>query len=100
MIRRQTVAVWAMAAFNLLASGCGDRVGSAGEAAQVCSPQWFAFVESAVPTGDGQGHGPDPGSEEWRSTVEFRLGIRGLPEVPARMTRAWCRYIDARLPGK
>jgi hypothetical protein len=77
--------------------GCGDQTRNAEDSAAVCGPDWYAFVESSVSTGDGRGHGPDPGSEEWRSTVEFRLGVRGLPEVPERMTEAWCRYVDAQL---
>ncbi|WMC11684.1 MliC family protein [Oceanimonas pelagia] len=47
-----------------------------------------------MPTGDGLGHGPDAGSGEWKSVVEFRLGIRGATGVPERETQAWCEYID------
>lgn len=47
-----------------------------------------------MPTGDGQGHGPDLGSDEWKSVVEFKLGIRGDPQVPGRDSQAWCTYID------
>lgn len=66
-------------------------------ATTVCSDAWYRSVEERVPTGDGQGHGPDVGSEEWKSTVEFRLGVRGRPEVPAQASEDWCRYIDARV---
>lgn len=62
-----------------------------------CSDPWFRLVEERVGTGDGRGHGPDLGTEEWRGTVEFRLGIRGDPGIPAPMTPEWCRYIDALL---
>jgi len=82
---------------TLILSACGNDAGNAEDSAAVCGPDWYAFIESSVSTGDGQGHGPDPGSEEWRSTVEFRLGIRDLPEVPKRMTDEWCRFIDAQL---
>ena len=44
---------------------------------QNCSDGWFSLVETKVMTGDGQGHGPDLGSLEWRSVIEFRLGILG-----------------------
>ena len=44
-------------------------------------------------TGDGQGHGPDLGSSEWRSVIEFKLGIRGDPSVPPRNSELWCAYI-------
>ncbi|BBB26165.1 hypothetical protein [Amphritea japonica] len=59
-----------------------------------CSHEWFTLVEKKVPTGDGQGHGPDSGSLEWRSVVEFKLGIRGNAEVPVRDSEAWCNYIN------
>jgi hypothetical protein len=52
-----------------------------------------------VTTGDGQGHGPDIGSDEWRSVVEFKLGIRGNPAVPSRASREWCHYIDEQVRG-
>ena len=54
-------------------------------------------VELLLPTGDGAGHGPDRGSLEWRSVVEFKLGIRGDPAIPARDTDEWCTYIDERI---
>ncbi|MDX2320524.1 MAG: hypothetical protein QNK26_07985 [Moritella sp.] len=64
---------------------------------QSCSSEWFAKVESQVVTGDGQGHGPDLGSSEWRSVVEFKLGIRGDSSVPARDSDQWCDYINTHL---
>lgn len=65
-----------------------------GGSTTLCTPQWYSAVEANVGTGDGAGHGPDPGSEEWRSTVEFRLGVRGSSEVPGRKSVEWCEYID------
>lgn len=62
-----------------------------------CSDAWYRALERKVMTGDGQGHGPDVGSEEWKSAVEFRLGLRGRAEVPARDGGDWCRYIEARV---
>ena len=59
-----------------------------------CSEQWVEFVGSRLATGDGQEHGPDPGSVEWRSVVEFRLGARDDPGVPDRTSDEWCDYID------
>lgn len=63
----------------------------------LCSAGWLAWVERQLVSGDGQGHGPDVGSDEWRSVIEFRLGIRGNAQVPARSSEAWCRYIDQQL---
>jgi hypothetical protein len=60
----------------------------------LCSDAWAKYVESKIPTGDGMGHGPDIGSDEWRSVVEFKLGIRGNPQVPDRNSQKWCQYID------
>lgn len=62
--------------------------------AALCTEAWYRSIEAKVPTGDGQGHGPDVGSDEWKSVVEFKLGIRGDPKVPGRDSEAWCRYID------
>jgi uncharacterized protein len=59
-----------------------------------CSETWYGTVEAKVSTGDGRGHGPDVGSDEWKSVVEFKLGIRGKPDIPSRGSDAWCRHID------
>ena len=59
-----------------------------------CSDAWNRYVDGKITSGDGQGHGPDLGSDEWKGVVEFRLGVRGLPEVPARDSDGWCHYID------
>jgi len=60
-----------------------------------CSSEWFTKVENEIMTGDGQGHGPDLGSFEWRNVIEFRLGIRGDSNLPARNSEQWCEYIDS-----
>jgi uncharacterized protein len=74
---------------------------SAGAAyAQPCSDAWFQEVEAVLQSGDGHGHGPDIGSEEWMSVVEFRLGIRGDPGVPPRGSERWCAYIDELVSGR
>ena len=43
---------------------------------------------------DSAGHGPDIGSAEWMSAVEFKLGLRGGADVPELGTPAWCERID------
>ena len=60
---------------------------------QPCTPAWYENVERKVGITDAQGHGPDIGSSEWRSAVEFKLGIRGDSAVPDRDTDEWCDYI-------
>lgn len=61
---------------------------------QTCSNAWFTQIDQQLMTGDGQGHGPDLGSSEWRSVVEFRLGIRGDAGIPPRNSAQWCDYIN------
>ena len=65
-----------------------------------CSGPWYRRVEASLMTGDGQGHGPDIGSDEWKSVVEFRLGLRGQAGVPARDTAAWCDYVQQRIDAR
>ena len=60
-----------------------------------CSESWYPYIDGILVTGDGAGHGPDVGSGEWQSVVEFKLGIRGESDIPDRSTRAWCEFIDA-----
>jgi hypothetical protein len=61
---------------------------------QVCSNDWYLLVEKQISTGDSQGHGPDLGSIEWRSTIEFKLGIRDQAGIPDLDTEQWCSYIN------
>lgn len=60
----------------------------------LCSGNWYRSVEARVGTSDAQMHGPDIGSEEWKSVIEFKLGVRDKPDVPNRASEDWCRYID------
>ena len=60
----------------------------------LCSDSWYRSIEETVPTSDNQGHGPDVGSGEWQSVIEFKLGIRDNPNLPDRDSEAWCRHID------
>ena len=77
----------------VLAVGCGSSLaGSAG--ITPCSDEWNHHVDQEVVTGDGQGHGPDIGSDEWKGVVEFKLGIRGQAGLPARDSNDWCQLID------
>jgi uncharacterized protein len=89
---------WLALAFSVWMAGAahaGDAPAGASSAAPpLCSDAWNRTVEAQVTSGDGQGHGPDIGSEEWKGTIEFRLDVRGKAEVPPRTSEAWCRYID------
>jgi hypothetical protein len=82
-------------------AGCADwEEDASAPATRLCSDAWYQAVEAQLASGDGQGHGPDIGSDEWQSVIEFRLGVRGQPDVPARDSLAWCRYIDQRLAAR
>ena len=61
---------------------------------QACTNDWYLQIENEILTGDGQGHGPDIGSLEWRSVIEFKLGIRNDPAVPSLESTQWCNYIN------
>lgn len=76
-------------------------IGTAGsvQAQCLCSAAWFQSIDKKLQTADAQGHGPDIGSEEWKSVIEFKLGVRGRPNVPDRRTDAWCKYIDQHTKG-
>ncbi|GAA5188320.1 MliC family protein [Ferrimonas gelatinilytica] len=62
-----------------------------------CSGNWQRYVEANLPSGDGAGHGPDLGSVEWQSVIEFHLGVRGDGSLPSKESEAWCHYIDRAL---
>ena len=62
-----------------------------------CSDEVLKDIDQKVVTGDGQGHGPDIGTDEWHSVVEFKLNVRGDPSVPERNNLAWCAYIQGLL---
>lgn len=68
--------------------------------ASVCSDIWYQQIANTVITTDAQQHGPDIGSDEWKSVIEFKLGVRGNSDVPKRDSNAWCQYIDQLIAGK
>lgn len=79
----------------LLAATCASSCSAAGPPPPAaCSASTYRSIEQQVRTSDTQGHGPDVGSDEWQSAVEFRLGIRGRADVPPRGSEAWCRHVD------
>lgn len=86
-------------ALFLLAAACSAD-GTRSSAPAPCSAEWQQRVESQLTTGDGRGHGPDIGSDEWKSVVEFKLGVRGDPSVPSRDSDEWCRFVDERVRAR
>ena len=77
----------------LFMQGCSPADKSS-EQPVACTKSWYEYVETKLSTGDGRGHGPDPGSDEWKSVVEFRLSIRGNSGMPDRSSPDWCEFID------
>ena len=75
--------------FLLLISATGVA-----QAQSICTEPWYQSVEKILHTTDGQGHGPDIGSDEWKSVIEFKLGVRDGENVPERSSDQWCQYID------
>ena len=63
----------------------------------VCNDAWYHAVEKKISSADGQGHGPDVGSDEWKGVVEFKLGLSGKADLPPRNSAAWCQTIDRAL---
>jgi hypothetical protein len=59
-----------------------------------CTDEWYAWVEEMVSTGDGAGHGPDPGSNEWKYSIIFKLGLEGKDGVPTPDDQNWCKFVD------
>lgn len=81
-------------AFGL--GGCAQSLTSK-SAAVPCSAGWNQQVDAQLNSGDGQGHGPDVGSLEWRGVVEFKLGLRNQTGRPPLQSDDWCQDIDQRL---
>lgn len=78
--------------FTLALTLC--QASAAATAESPCTPEWYQFVEQKLISSDGQGHGPDLGSDEWKGVVEFKLGIRGQADLPGRDSDDWCQLID------
>jgi len=76
-------------------------VGATGvaQAQSICTYPWYQSIEKRLHTTDGQGHGPDIGSDEWKSVIEFKLGVRDGANVPERSSDQWCQYIDQHING-
>lgn len=58
-----------------------------------CSPQIYQLISDQVQTDDALGHGPDIATDEWKSTIEFTLGLRGESSTPSHTSDQWCGYI-------
>ncbi|MEM7359975.1 MAG: hypothetical protein AAF431_12815 [Pseudomonadota bacterium] len=64
------------------------------ERSQPCSQAWFDGISKRTGVIDAQGHGPDPGSLEWRSAVEKKLKLPAGSKVSELASDQWCKFID------
>jgi len=85
------------ASARVLLLGLSFFLGGCDDSPEPCSSEWNIWIDDQVVTSDDQGHGPDVGSEEWRSVVEFRLGVRDAADVPQRNSAEWCHFVEKRL---
>lgn len=67
---------------------------------QNCPIETQNQIEQLVTTGDGHGHGPDIGSDEWHGVIEFRLNLREQTNLPDWHSQAWCDFILASTDSK
>ena len=58
------------------------------------SPAWYAWVDRTLSISDN-GHGPNPGSEEWNQAVQHKLGQEAPQSKPGSPT--WQQSVDALL---
>lgn len=81
-------------------SACTHKNNAAINNTLICDMNSFETIETKLKTSDSHGHGPDIGSNEWKSVVEFKLGVRGQAFVPLRNTSDWCKFIESTLRHK
>lgn len=74
--------------------GCAITEDANGQKSIPCSPQWYQLADKKLSISDEDGHGPDLGSLEWRSAVEFKLDLKNVSDKPEKSSMQWCEYID------
>lgn len=66
---------------------------SVGPDEPIGSAAWLERVDRQLSVSDGQGHGPDYGSQEWCNVVHFKLyGQHAAEPVPC--DQAWMEETD------
>ncbi|QTC00225.1 hypothetical protein JYG33_01765 [Alcaligenes sp. SORT26] len=60
---------------------------------KVGSEAWLEKVDRQLAVSDGQGHGPDYGSQEWCNVVHIRL-YGQAPAQAAPCDQAWMERVD------
>ena len=59
------------------------------------SHEWYQWVDRRLAIADGDGHGPDGGSEEWNNAVQHKLGEEAPQAQPG--SPEWQQAVDALL---
>lgn len=88
-------------AIVVLLASCTSPGKPPGQPESSCDMARFEDIDAQLQSGDGMGHGPDIGSDEWKSVIEFLLGLRGAEGLPSHHSPKWCdaiqQAIDARV---
>ena len=86
--------------FLSLLWGCVTQEPEDQNSVVTCSQTWYDEIEEIISIGDGQGHGPDLGSQEWRHAVEYRLGIAENKQKPPVTSEKWCGYVQSQIQSR
>jgi hypothetical protein len=63
--------------------------------ASPCSPDRFAYLDDHYfDISDGQGHGPDVGSNEWLHAFERGVGLTDIGDIPVQQQ---CQIIQSKI---
>ena len=63
--------------------------------ASLGSHEWYQWVDQRMAISDGDGHGPDGGSDEWNNAVQRKLGEEAPQSQPG--SPQWQQAVDALL---
>jgi hypothetical protein len=82
----------------LVLSGCGEARVERPDGGEQWN-RWARAVEARFPLADGQGHGPDVGSEEWSRALQQKLGIVDAQgHGPDIGSAEWRSAVEEKLP--
>ncbi len=89
---------WLVAVALLSIGGCQQSPDSSTQSAsqsasmsdEPCPAAIMSRVQHYISAQDGQGHGPDPGSAEWFSSIEHKLSRQSVSSFPPAGSLLWC----------
>ncbi len=58
---------------------------------------WANWVEARKPVSDGEGHGPDIGSDEWAMALDRQLAITVGGHGPDLKSSEWRNAVEAKI---